>query len=469
MIGVLASFAAMIGVALLGLALVGASSVVSLVPAALGVVALAVGGSAEFGTGASADGAMAVGLEGSLRVMPLGVTLVGAIVLGLSFYLPLRGRRPDAGLLGARLAAAAGTGVPLLLVLGQLSSGTVNLPESLTSRMMPSGSGDNASMGGMMEMLGGTGGGVPSSVDYRIDQTATFFGGLLWLTVVLGLGLLAARRARFPRPVAASGLRVAGGPAASATIAVVLVLVLALLLLGTAGGLALAPPGNGPRIVGAILLVGPNLMLAILSVGVGLPWSLSTETGDTGADAGGGPAGMLGGMMPGGMGDMGGMGNMGGMGDMGGLATPMHRSISLASMATDGPPLWLPLVVLVVVVLLVCGALTAVRTPPVRRRKGQPAETRIRRAKAHALRLGTVWAGVLFTVALVGGLTGGGAMSMMGMSMMNMDVHVGAHPLLAAVIGLLAGGSAGFLGSLLLDTVRQMQIRVPIRRTRSAT
>jgi hypothetical protein len=449
---VLAAFAAMFAVAVAGLYFLRAGgSVTSLSGSvAAAVVSLAVGGPVSFGAGGQASGLLSMGLAGSLRIIPLGVTLAGSVALGLAFFLPLRGRRRlTPGLLAARITVAACTCLLAALVVAASSRGSMRLPASVAGRLT-GGLGGHArsrGLGILGAIFGGQGGGGVggslSSVAFRTGVAVTVFGSLVWLLVVLATGLLAGRSAYLPARLATGRLRAAVGPALAATIRViltVLLVLLVLLVLGTIGSLALAG-ANGPKTAGAVLLTLPNLVFGVLSVGLGVPWSLSGGSGGS-AGAGLGALGRI----------LGGLGGAGGPGR--GRSMPIHRSVSLAALPGGGHLLWIPVLLGVAVILLACGVLAAARTPRRTRPDGTPAKASLHRAGLQAVRLGSVWSAGLFTVVAFSGLSATAGLSIMGMPIRSLGAHASASAPLALVLGLLGGAAAGAAGSLLLDAVR---------------
>ena len=439
-LAVIAAFAAMLTVATVGLSLMGAGSVTSVGAAAAAVVSLAVGG--------SPGGLLSVGIVGSLRFMPLGVTLAGTAALGLAFYLPLRRwRRLTPRQLAGRVAAAAATSCLALAAVAAAGQGTVRLPSPLAGRL--SGLGGQASPLGRLGPLGGILRGVlgdviqslvgnVSVVSFRVGAAGTVLSGLVWLLAVLAAGLLVARPGTLPAKVAWSRPRAAVSPALSASVQVVLVLVIAFAAFGVNAGLAVGH-GDGPGVTGAVLLLLPGLLLAVLSAGAAVPWSLSAGPA---ASPGGGPggAGMLGNLV-------------------GGSApvTSVQRSHSLPALVTTGNLLWVPLLLGTAAVLLACGVLAAVRTPPLTEGEGTPARIRRRRAGRQAAALGAVWAAGLSVLVLCGGLSGRADLSAMGMSMMSFGAHADANAVLAFFAGFAGGGAAGGAGSLLVDKFRRLR------------
>ncbi|MFD4599833.1 streptophobe family protein [Streptomyces sp. NPDC058464] len=468
-----AGFAAMLAVAWLGLTLANASSATSTLPAAVTILCLAVGGSADF-SGGSSGGLLSMGVQGGLRGMPLGVTLVGALTLGLVFFWGLRGRKATAELLFARAAVAGVTWLLLFVVFAPFAQGSLKLPESVTAKLKPGagssggggilgrlgggGSGGGGILsrlggGGAGGLLGGSGGGGSSSlstVDFKADVAMTVFAGLLWLVVVLGLCVLVARRPRFPVRFATGRLRTMVGPALSATTTVVVAMTLVLTLVAAGGAFFLAGD-NGGKAAGAILLAAPNAVFALLSTGIGASWTMSFQgTVDTSSTIGSMLSGLTGGGMLSGL--------TGGSG--GGGFTPPHRTTSLADATGGSLVVRVGMLLCVLAVLLGCGILTAARTPLPTGRNGAAQHTRTTRAALTALQVGLVWAVLFLAADLFGGPSMTAVMSIMDMPLMNMTAGGGADSALASVLlGLFVAGAGGFAGGLVHDTYRTHRMR----------
>jgi hypothetical protein len=186
-----AAWAGMAVVALVGVSLLGLGT--GSTPAAL---ALAVGGAVDVELGA-----FGVRVDGVVDLMPLGISLLGAVLLAA----PLRTRRQAAG-------AAATFGAGLLVVAA-----------------LPAG-----------------------QLDVRF--WATLLGGVLWLGVVLGIRVLTwvepTVRTVVTGLLAATGAAMAVGTVAAAV--------------------------GGIRVLGTILLGGPNLLFVALTRGLGAPWTTET-------------------------------------------------------------------------------------------------------------------------------------------------------------------------------------------------
>ncbi|MFB9683453.1 streptophobe family protein [Amycolatopsis plumensis] len=228
-----AALLAMTVVAATGLALVGVGDLGALTAAA---VALATGGTAEIGAVPAAGFAVAV--RGGLYVLPLGISLVGAVVLGSVL---LRGR-PD-GLL-VRGAAAA---VALPLALGAFAAvarGKLPLPEGAAT-------GGCARSGGSPRLP------LPAALEagFSVAVGPTVVGALAGTLAVVG-ACWAGRRF----PVRAGSLRTVAWLAGGST-------ALCLILAWAFGGVAAA---------GAVLLFLPQLVSGVVLLGLGVPWTVGT-------------------------------------------------------------------------------------------------------------------------------------------------------------------------------------------------
>ncbi|MFF2197283.1 streptophobe family protein, partial [Streptomyces sp. NPDC058157] len=246
------SVAAMAGVAALGLHLLGADAEGgSLGASTAAVVAAAVGGSVTAtgevsALGLAADGGAAVDLR------PLGVALVGAVVLGWVFLRGLRGspERPD----GVETAVrAVVVGALFLGVAGGLAwagHGAVALDGAAPQVVVP-GIGD---VGGLLRPR--------VRVGFAVDPGASVAGAGVWVAVVLGVALLASRYG--PAGAWAARLR----PAVSSVLAVLVVAVGA----GAAvAGWAAAQDARPGRVAGAALLGAPNGSWTGLLLGLSVP------------------------------------------------------------------------------------------------------------------------------------------------------------------------------------------------------
>ncbi|GHH27759.1 streptophobe family protein [Lentzea cavernae] len=234
-VAAVAALAAMTGTAAAALLLVDAGEVAEFGRLTATVVAMAVGGSAD--VSAVPSGSMPVAVRGNLGVVPSGVALVGALVLG---WLLLRHRD---GLLvrGAAAAIAFPGGVAAIAL---AAKGTVTPP--------------GGAAGGMSGVCGlpaigpwGRGGPVDElSIGFSAPVGPAAIG---WVPAVVGVCWLVRRfgiRLRGPLWTA-SGLAVA-----------------AVVLAGVLGG---------PAVAGGVLLLFPTVVLGVVALGLGLPWTVRTD------------------------------------------------------------------------------------------------------------------------------------------------------------------------------------------------
>ncbi|MFG3660511.1 streptophobe family protein [Streptomyces sp. NPDC047706] len=215
-------------------------------------VVIAVGGVVEFSGGASGLAETTAGLT----VIPLSVTLAGALVIAVGFLRPLRRRAPaGAGELGAWAAKVA-----VLWLLGLLG---LALAARQTFRISL-GEGAISAIGDLF--------GLTPEVGFAADVPLSLFFGLLWLAGVLVLALLVAPGTPLRDPL--PRLREAVRPAAYAMVALLLVYV----VVGTVIGLIAAGTRGHPAETFATLLLGlPNLAWLGLTLGMGATWDGRVE------------------------------------------------------------------------------------------------------------------------------------------------------------------------------------------------
>ncbi len=235
-----AALLAMAGVAAAGLALLGAGRFGGLGALTAAAVALAAGGSAE--AGATPAGGLPIAVRGGLEVLPLGVSLAGAVVLG-SLLL----RRREAGVLvrGAVAAVALSVG---LAVIALFARGTLTMPDGVTA--------------------GGAGGCGRAAGPARLPLSGRFDAGFSVAVGPAVVGAVAGALAvvgvcwlvtRFT--AVATGLRAARWPAAG----------LAVL------GLTVAWAFGGAAAAGGVLLALPQLVCGAVLLGLGVPWTISSS------------------------------------------------------------------------------------------------------------------------------------------------------------------------------------------------
>ncbi|MFD7301988.1 streptophobe family protein [Streptomyces pharetrae] len=250
----LAGVLAMGVVAALGLWAAGATDLPdgAYVKVVLAAVVTAVGGSVEL----SGDAGELAGVEGGLTVVPLSVTLVGALVFAAGFLWPLRHRAvAGAGELAGWAARIAVLWLAALVALALTARHTFSL--SL---------GDSAvsDLAGLF--------GIDPEVGFTTDVPLTLVFGVLWLAGVLVLALLCSRGA--PLPGRLLRFQESVRPAAYAMV----VLLLAHVLLGVVIGLVVAVTrGHGAETLAVILLGTPNLVWLALTLGLGTTWDGHVE------------------------------------------------------------------------------------------------------------------------------------------------------------------------------------------------
>jgi hypothetical protein len=250
----LAGVLAMGVVAALGLWAAGAADLPdgAYVKVVLAAVVTAVGGSVEL----SGDAGELAGVEGGLTVVPLSVTLVGALVFAAGFLWPLRHRAvAGAGELAGWAARIAVLWLAALVALALTARHTFSL--SL---------GDSAvsDLAGLF--------GIDPEVGFTTDVPLTLVFGVLWLAGVLVLALLCSRGA--PLPGRLLRFQESVRPAAYAMV----VLLLAHVLLGVVIGLVVAVTrGHGAETLAVILLGTPNLVWLALTLGLGTTWDGHVE------------------------------------------------------------------------------------------------------------------------------------------------------------------------------------------------
>ncbi|MFH9083704.1 streptophobe family protein [Streptomyces sp. NPDC017673] len=371
-------------------------------------------------------GGAGLGLSGAVAVTPLALTFLGTALLGVGFFRPLRRRqRPAAALLWARCGGALVTAAVVLPVLACLAQGTARLPESVTERF-----GKGAASGAFSRFTGGgEGGGLTkalSPVVFETDAVATTFLGLLWVGAVPALGCLAARRTTLPRPLALSRLRLKWNAVTSTLTALAAVLCLSVLAVAlSAGAAALTGREQAARAAGLLLLIGPNLIAVLFTVGLGTSWEAGMHRI---RPASGGMLGMLGGAQ-------------GGTGGTGGT----DRSVDLGGWSGAGVPLWLLGMLLTLLLLVVGGYAVACRTPA--RTPREESEPPLGRHAEIALRMGIAVGATTLVLPLLarGSLRFG--ISLMGNEMGGVTAGLDAAPGLSALTGFVLAVLAGYGGS----------------------
>ncbi|MFB7331468.1 streptophobe family protein [Streptomyces adustus] len=333
----------MAGTAALGLHLLEADTAGSLGPMTAAVVTLGAGGSVSPSGDVSAFGLKGAQATTAIEITPLGVGLVGALLLSWFFLRSLR----TAGVVisPAELLARAGAMIALFVaMLGGLAwaghdvvtldGGSLGLDD-----LPGGGGGGGVSVPGLGD-LGNIGGLLPdrlgdlvdakAAVGFSVDTAPTLLGGLGWAAGVLLIALLASRRT--PLPPGWTAVHRVVRPAVSALVTVMLVAVAA----GVAAAAYAAIGDDHPqRIAGAALLGAPNGVWLGLPLGLFVPWD-------------GRATGALGRLLPDPLDRL--------------LSVSSDRPVTLGRLADLDGRVWL-LAAAAALAMLLAGVLTAVRTP----------------------------------------------------------------------------------------------------------
>ncbi|MET8820024.1 streptophobe family protein [Streptomyces rochei] len=351
-------------------------------------VVTAVGGALEL----SGDAGGFAETDAGLTVLPLSVTLTGALVVGRGFLRPLR-HRAVAG--AAELAGWAGRIAVLWLaaLLGLSFAARQTFEVSLGE--------------GLLDDLGDLFGVTPR-VGFTTDVPLTVLFGLLWLAGVLLSALLVSRRA--PLPGRLLRLHTSVRPAAYAMLA----LLLAYVVVGALVGLVVAGTRGHPADTFAVLLLGlPNLAWLALTVGLGATWDGRVE----------GPFGLP---MPHVLDEV--------------LRKPDVAALNLGSL-TERDGRWWWLLVVAAVLLLAAGVLLARRSPA-----AVP-------AWLHAVHMAVALALTVLMIGLVGRISAHYGLSVLGIGDLGGGLagQLFLRPRLWAAVGLALpwGLVTGFLGALL--------------------
>jgi hypothetical protein len=357
-------------------------------------VVTAVGGTIELSgnAGGLAD------TQAGLTVIPLSVTLAGAVVIAAGFLRPLR-HRAVAG--AAELAGwAARIAVLWLLALLALALG------ARQTFQLSLGDGTLSDLGDTF--------GVSPEVGFETDLPPTLFFGLLWLAGVLVLALLVSRGA--PLPARLLRFQATVRPAAYAMV----VLLLAYVALGIVIAVVVAfTRGQAAATLAVILLGMPNLVWLTLTIGLGATWNGRVE----------GPFGLP---MPHVLDEV--------------LRGSDTATLNLRTLAEyDGRVWWL---VAVDAVLLLAAAFVMAARSPARMRAWQ-----------HALHMAVALALTVLMICLVGRISAHYGLSVLGIGDLGGDLNgeLLLEPEVWSAVGLAAlwGLVTGFLGALLARPVRR--------------
>ncbi|MFI1456852.1 streptophobe family protein [Streptomyces roseus] len=395
LVAVVAAFAVMAAVAAAGLACAGATGLpgAAFPRVVAAVVVMAAGGSVEVTGGAG----FLAEADASLSVLPLSVSLAGALTAGALFLRPLHNRAVT------RPGELLGRAGPLVLLWLLALTGAALLARQ--SFDIATGDSPIADLGELLD--------VSPTAGFRAVLPATLGFGLLWIVGLLLIALLVSRRD--PLPAGLVRFHTAVRPAAFATVA----LLLAYVVIGIGVGLVVAATqGHAGRTFAVILLGLPNLAWLALTLGFGGAWEGSVQ----------GPFGLP---VPRLLDEV--------------LRGPDLSRVDVVSLAEHDSRAWW-LVAVAAVLLLGTGFLAAVRSPA-----GV-------RAWQHALHLGVALALAILVVCLLAAVRARFGLSLLGIGDAGgLGGTAELRPVLWRNVGLalLWGALAGFLGALLARPVHR--------------
>lgn len=393
---VLAALVAMAAVAALGLWAAGAADLPggafpSVVAA---VVVMAVGGS----VGLSGDAGGIAETDAGLSVLPLSVSLAGALVTGAGFLRPLRHRAvAHAGELAGWAARIAVLWILLLIGLALLAHHRFTIAL---------GEGTAGDIGDLLD--------TSPQVGFETDVPLTLVFGLLWLVGVLAVALLVARGA--PLPARLLRFQESVRPAAHAMV----VLLLSYVALGLITGLVVAATKGHVAQTLAVLLLGlPNLAWLAFTLGLGASWEGRVE----------GPFGLP---MPRSLDDV--------------LRTPENSTLNLRTLAEHDGRVWWLLVVAAALVLW-AAFLMAARSP-----------ARMR-ARQHAVHMAVALTLTVLAVCLLARVRAHYGLSLLGIGDLGGGlsgrVELWPHLWRALILAVAWGLVTGFIGGLLARRVHR--------------
>ncbi|MFE9766211.1 streptophobe family protein [Streptomyces sp. NPDC005808] len=432
----------MAGTAALGLHLLGADAAASLGPMTAAVVALGAGGSVTPSGDVSAFGLTGAEATTAIQITPLGVGLVGALLLSWFFLRSLRGAgaviAPSEllartasviALFVAMLGGLAWTGHDIITIDGS-ELGLDQLPGAdgaggITDQL-PGGLGDIGDIGGLLPDQIGDLVDAQAAVGFTVDTVPTLLGGAVWAAGILVIALLASRRT--PLPPGWDSVHRVVRPAASALVTVLLVAVLAGF---AAAAYAAVGDENPKRIAGAALLGAPN------GVWLGIPVGLLVPVD-------GQATGELAKLLPDPVDEL--------------LGISSDQPITLGRLAELDSRVWL-LGVAAAMTMLFAGVLAAARTPFVRARDAAVAagpggadvrgQSALGFAGRCALRLGIVTALALPLLGWLTQVSVDASLSVLGFDAFGAGIELRGQPGMALLLGALWGAGAGAVGALL--------------------
>ncbi|MEU5062200.1 MULTISPECIES: streptophobe family protein [unclassified Streptomyces] len=422
------AFIGMAAVAAAGLHLLGADSAGSLGPMTAAVVALGVGGKVTPSGDVSAFGLDGAQARTAIDIAPLGVGLVGALLLSWFFLRSLRGAGVE--VTSAELAARAGSLVALFLAmlaglawaghdLITIDGGKLGL-DRISDGDLPGGIKDKLpgglDLGGLLpDHIGGLVD-AKATVGFTVETGSSLLGGAAWVTGVLLIALLASRRTPLPR--ALDPLHRVVRPAASSLVTVLLVAVAAGL---AAAAYAMIGDDHPRRIAGAALLGAPNGVWLGIPLGLFVPWD-------------GKATGALAQALPHPVDEL--------------LRMRANEPVTLSRLAELDGRIWL-LAFATVLMTVLAGVLTAARTPAVTGGPGSRPMGAVGFAGRCALRLGVVTALALPLLVRLTDVSADASLSVLGFDAFGAGIELHGHLGTALLLGAAWGAGAGAVGALL--------------------
>uniref|UniRef100_UPI0031DDAE3E streptophobe family protein n=1 Tax=Streptomyces hawaiiensis TaxID=67305 RepID=UPI0031DDAE3E len=408
----------MAGTAALGLRLLQADTAGSLGPMTAAVVALGAGGSVTPSGDVSVFGLSGAEADTAIEITPLGVSLVGAVLLSWFFLRSLRG----AGVVIAPSELLARAGSVVVLFVAMLGGLAWAGHDVITTDGGSLGLDDVTGGSGSVEIpgLGDIGGLLPdrlgdlvdarAAVGFTVDTAPTLLGGFGWSAGILLVALLASRRTPLPRGWEAVHRVVR--PAVSALVTVLMVAVAA----GCAAAAYAAVGDDHPRrIAGAALLGAPNGVWLGVPLGLFVPWD-------------GRATGELTRFLPDPLDDV--------------LGAGSDRSVTLGRLAELDGRVWL-LGVAAASTMLLAGVLAGVRTPV------GAADGALRFAGRCALWLGVATALALPLLAWLTDVSVTASLSVLGFDAFGAGIELHGYLGMALLLGGVWGAGAGAAGALL--------------------
>ncbi|MEU6881118.1 streptophobe family protein [Streptomyces sp. NPDC046712] len=413
----------MAGAAALGLHLLGADAAGELGPMTAAVVVLGVGGSVTPSGDVTTFGLEGAAVETAVDFTPLGVSLTGALFLAYFFLRSLRRAGPYVS--GTELAARVLALVILFLaVVGGLAwagSDVVTIDGGTWGVDEIPGTGGIADIG-EIGGIGDIGGLLPDRVGDLVEAKATvgftvnaadsLAGALFWVVGVVGIALLASRRAPLPPGRVGDAVRRVARPVVSALVTVVLVAVAAGY---AAAGYAAIGDEHPHRVAGAALLGAPN------GVGVGVPLGLFVPWR-------GAARGSLAEVLPDPLDAL--------------VRGSAERPVTVAGLAELDGAVWL-LAVAAAATMLAAGVLAAARTP----RAGRGAAAFAGRC---GVRLGGATALALPLLVVLSGVSADASLAVLGVGAFDASLELHGDVGAALLLGAVWGAGAGGLGALLV-------------------